>query len=207
MVMLATVTEAPQSTDVSGTNTPLHSSSYGGMGMGMGMGMAFPPMPSLPNLPHLPNGQGVSQAATEFLDAAHERVPTLSLNERRKFFHALAVVMFLPGVVVDVSRSGHPFSFIFYPELMIPLLICHVANRLAHTACLHPPRLLRRLRPLRVRRVRPLLCAVPRGRGGARVHGRVPGCEGSGHGGAEPLLFADGMCGGGVAGGVSVLFV
>jgi hypothetical protein len=48
------------------------------------------------------NGVGVSAVATDLLDAADKHVPTLSLNARRKFFHALAVVMFLPGVLLDV---------------------------------------------------------------------------------------------------------
>jgi dolichol kinase len=54
---------------------------------------------TFPNLPNLPNG------ATDLLDAADKHVPTLSLNARRKFFHALAVVMFLPGVAFDVSST------------------------------------------------------------------------------------------------------
>jgi len=52
---------------------------------------------TFPNLPNLPNG------ATDLLDAADKHVPTLGLNARRKFFHALAVVMFLPGVAFDVG--------------------------------------------------------------------------------------------------------
>jgi dolichol kinase len=52
--------------------------------------------------PTLPNGKNVSDVATDLLDAADKHVPTLSLNARRKFFHALAVVMFLPGIIVDV---------------------------------------------------------------------------------------------------------
>lgn len=31
------------------------------------------------------------------------RVPVLSLNGRRKFFHGLAVLMFVPGIWLDVS--------------------------------------------------------------------------------------------------------
>lgn len=58
-----------------------------------GLGLAFA---------NLPNG---TQVATDLLDAADKHVPTLSINARRKFFHALAVVMFLPGVAVDVSRT------------------------------------------------------------------------------------------------------
>lgn len=34
---------------------------------------------------------------------ADKRMPTLSLNSRRKFFHGLAVVMFIPGIAIDVS--------------------------------------------------------------------------------------------------------
>lgn len=33
-----------------------------------------------------------------------ERVPILSLNGRRKFFHGLAVLMFVPGIYIDVRR-------------------------------------------------------------------------------------------------------
>jgi MFS family permease len=55
------------------------------------LGLAFP------NMPNVTNG------ASDLLDAADKHVPTLSLNARRKFFHLLTVVMFLPGVAVDVS--------------------------------------------------------------------------------------------------------
>ena len=64
-----------------------------------GLGLAFA---NLPNLPNLPNG---TQVATDLLDAADKHVPTLSVNARRKFFHGLAVVMFLPGVAIDVSGA------------------------------------------------------------------------------------------------------
>lgn len=37
-----------------------------------------------------------------------ERVPVLSLNGRRKFFHGLAVLMFVPGIYVDVSSLLPP---------------------------------------------------------------------------------------------------
>jgi hypothetical protein len=58
---------------------------------------------TFPNLANLPNLTNSSQVATELLDAADKHVPTLGVNARRKFFHGLAVVMFLPGVAVDVS--------------------------------------------------------------------------------------------------------
>ena len=56
------------------------------------------------SFPTLPNAN-VSTVATDILDAADKHVPTLTLNARRKFFHALAVVMFVPGVAFDVSAS------------------------------------------------------------------------------------------------------
>jgi hypothetical protein len=45
----------------------------------------------------------MTNVATDLLDAADKHVPTLSLNARRKFFHGLAVLMFIPGVAIDVS--------------------------------------------------------------------------------------------------------
>ena len=58
-----------------------------------------------PGLPGQGAG-GVSGVATQMMDAADQRMPTLSVNARRKFFHALAVVMFVPGISVDVSLSS-----------------------------------------------------------------------------------------------------
>jgi dolichol kinase len=55
------------------------------------------------SFPNLPNGVQMSLAATELLDAADKRVPTLTLNARRKSFHGVAVLMFLPGIAFDVS--------------------------------------------------------------------------------------------------------
>lgn len=48
------------------------------------------------------NVDRLATAATELLDAADKHVPTLGRNGRRKFFHALAVIMMLPGVAFDV---------------------------------------------------------------------------------------------------------
>ena len=95
------------------------------------LGLGFPPLPNLPNI-----GNGVGVTATDWLDAADKRVPTLSVNARRKYFHALAVVMFLPGVAADVSGSlyyyhhyhhhhhhHHTFNSIFsFPSHSLPLL-------------------------------------------------------------------------------------
>ncbi|KAF8442414.1 hypothetical protein L210DRAFT_3611794 [Boletus edulis BED1] len=74
-------------------------------GAGLGLGFA-----NLPNLPNLPNG---TQVATDLLDAADKHVPTLSVNARRKFFHGLAVVMFLPGMAVDPAFAHLSFSAAF----------------------------------------------------------------------------------------------
>lgn len=62
------------------------------------LGLTFANLPNLSNLPQLPNG-----VATDILDRADKHVPTLGSNARRKFFHALTVVMFVPGVAFDVS--------------------------------------------------------------------------------------------------------
>ncbi|KAI9512992.1 Fph type histidine kinase [Russula earlei] len=62
-------------------------------------------------IPHLPTDLGLG--ASEWLDAADRRVPTLGLNARRKFFHALAVVMFVPGVAADPAFTHLAFSGAF----------------------------------------------------------------------------------------------
>ena len=72
---------------------------------------------------NLPDGADVSRVAADLLDAADKHVPTLGLNARRKFFHGLVVVMFVPGVAFDVSnyslpmKAGFNFSFFVLPPL------------------------------------------------------------------------------------------
>lgn len=78
----------------------------------MGMTFASVAMPQLPAFPHGAN-LGAALGASEWLDAADRRVPTLGLNGRRKFFHALAVVMFLPGVAADPAFAHLAFSAAF----------------------------------------------------------------------------------------------
>ncbi|EJF64580.1 hypothetical protein DICSQDRAFT_133331 [Dichomitus squalens LYAD-421 SS1] len=77
-----------------------------------GYGIRLPNLPNLPNLPDLPNAN-FSHVATDLLDAADKHVPTLSVNARRKFFHALAVVMFVPGIAVDAAFTHLAFSGAF----------------------------------------------------------------------------------------------
>ncbi|KAJ7086083.1 hypothetical protein B0H15DRAFT_1023172 [Mycena belliarum] len=67
-----------------------------GMGMGLGAGDASPT-------------SALFAASGEFLD----RAPTLGLNARRKFFHALVVVMFVPGVAFDPAFTHLAFSAAF----------------------------------------------------------------------------------------------
>ncbi|KAF5382069.1 hypothetical protein D9615_004280 [Tricholomella constricta] len=107
----------------SGSNAASQSTEQGssaGMGMGAGgapdsptLGMGGMSFPTLPALPNLPNGAQVSNVATDLLDAADKHVPTLGLNARRKFFHALAVVMFIPGVAFDPAFAHLSFSAAF----------------------------------------------------------------------------------------------
>ncbi|TDL25620.1 hypothetical protein BD410DRAFT_813380 [Rickenella mellea] len=73
------------------------------------LGLSFP----MPTLPTLPNGANVSIAANDLFDAADKRIPTLGLNARRKFFHALAVVMFVPGIALDPAFTHLSFSVAF----------------------------------------------------------------------------------------------
>lgn len=42
---------------------------------------------------------------TQMMDAANQKLPVLSINARRKFFHALATAMFVPGICIDVSPN------------------------------------------------------------------------------------------------------
>ena len=68
---------------------------------------------------NLPDGADVSRVATDLLDAADKHVPTLGLNARRKFFHGLVVVMFVPGVAIDVSNYSLPMKARF--KIISPL--------------------------------------------------------------------------------------
>lgn len=54
-----------------------------------------------------------SRVATQMMDAADQKLPTLSVNARRKSFHALAVAMFVPGLAVDPAFTHLSFSVAF----------------------------------------------------------------------------------------------
>ncbi|KIO23287.1 hypothetical protein M407DRAFT_78256, partial [Tulasnella calospora MUT 4182] len=56
---------------------------------------------------------GKKVVGVQLLDAADKRVPVLTLNGRRKFFHALAVVMFVPGIASDPAFCHLAFSAAF----------------------------------------------------------------------------------------------
>lgn len=70
------------------------------------------------NFSTLSNGTNVSNVATDLLDAADKRMPTLGLNARRKFFHLLAVVMFVPGIAYDVCSITPYKSFVVTSNLI-----------------------------------------------------------------------------------------
>lgn len=93
-----------QDSSASQTNETASSGTHSSMQSSAGaLGVTFPNLPNLPSLPNLPNGVNVALVAMDLLDAADKHVPTLKLNARRKFFHGLAVIMFIPGVAIDVS--------------------------------------------------------------------------------------------------------
>lgn len=55
----------------------------------------------------------LSGVASQMMDAADQRLPTLSVNARRKSFHALAVIMFVPGIALDPAFTHLAFSVAF----------------------------------------------------------------------------------------------
>ncbi|PVG04314.1 hypothetical protein CPB86DRAFT_747729 [Serendipita vermifera] len=60
-----------------------------------------------------PPSPSLTHVATDLLDAADKRVPTLGLNGRRKSFHALATFMFLPGIIFDPAFTHFCLSAAF----------------------------------------------------------------------------------------------
>lgn len=97
-------TDSPTAGDSGGPTTLSATSSTGSSGATGNASTLTMTFGSLP-MPNIPNG-AVPNVATDLLDAADKHVPTLRLNARRKFFHALAVAMFVPGVASDVSGSA-----------------------------------------------------------------------------------------------------
>lgn len=59
------------------------------------------------------SGSEAVRVATQMMDAADQRIPTLSINARRKSFHALAVAMFVPGIAIDPAFTHLAFSVAF----------------------------------------------------------------------------------------------
>lgn len=49
----------------------------------------------------------LGEVASHMMDEVDQRLPVFSINARRKFFHGLAVVMFVPGIIADVSFNHH----------------------------------------------------------------------------------------------------
>lgn len=109
--------------------------------------------------------------------AREEKSFHASLNMRRKFFHALAVALFAPGIAVDVSPPGHS------QKSARKQLI-----RSDHTARLHLPRFLSRLFTLHVLRVRAVLRPLPRRRPAPHLLHRVRRLERQWTRHSQPLL-------------------
>jgi len=87
--------------DVSGGTTGTHSgNSHNGVGLSSAVASAS-------------GASSFSHVASDLLDAADKRVPTLGLNGRRKFFHALTVAMFVPGIALDPAFTHLSFSIAF----------------------------------------------------------------------------------------------
>ena len=63
-----------------------------------------------------PPANGVSLNSSNKSDASVpgplRKATHLSLNARRKFFHALAVLMFIPGIMFEVSEKPFPSAFL-----------------------------------------------------------------------------------------------
>jgi hypothetical protein len=106
-----------------------------------------------PTPTHGPHGHGNGSGFAQMMDAADQRLPTFSVNARRKFFHALAVVMFVPGIAVDVRQANN-------------------------TASIHPPIIQRSIRILQFRRIRPILCALAFWRFRPFIPERIPRFQG-----------------------------
>lgn len=106
---------------------------------------------SFPNIPNLPNGANMSNVATDLLDAADKHVPTLGLNARRKFFHGLAVVMFVPGIAVDVGDSSGIKSHFPTDFSCFTLLLAGIHASVAECC----------ICAVHVRGIYPILCDIP----------------------------------------------
>jgi hypothetical protein len=122
-----------------------------------------------PTPTHGPHGHGNGSGFAQMMDAADQRLPTFSVNARRKFFHALAVVMFVPGIAVDVRQSP-----VDVPQ----------ANDIAS---IHPPIVQRSIRFLQFRRIRPVLRTLAFWRVSPSFPQRVPRFQGFWNG--YPLAF------------------
>ncbi|KAB5592498.1 Dolichol kinase [Ceratobasidium theobromae] len=65
-----------------------------------------------PSSPLMP-ARDIQAVATDLLDEMDKHVPTLSRNGRRKYFHALAVLMFVPGISWDPAFTHLALSLAF----------------------------------------------------------------------------------------------
>lgn len=106
-------------------------------------------------------GHGNGSGFAQMMDAADQRLPTFSVNARRKFFHALAVVMFVPGIAVDVRLIPAPVR----------------EGRADNTASIHPPVIQRSIRILQFRRICPIFRPLALRRFSPFIPERILGLE------------------------------
>lgn len=132
--------------------------------------------------------EGFTGVATQMMDAADQRMPTLSVNARRKSFHALAVIMFIPGIAVDVS----PLLFPFFCNLWND--DTRAKTRLVDIAGIHSSILLCRICRIQLCRIRPLFCPLAVWRQGSSLFERIPGSQGFWDSNLESFLFIGGVC-------------
>ena len=104
-------------------------------------------------------GHGNGSGFAQIMDAADQRLPTFSVNARRKFFHALAVVMFVPGIAVDVRLVPSPSVR---------------QGRADNIASIHPPVVQRSIRILQFRRICPIFRPLAFWRFSSSIPERIP---------------------------------
>ena len=146
--------------------------------------------------------EGLSGVATQMMDAADQKMPILSVNSRRKFFHALAVVMFVPGIAIDVGLKLSSFFSAFCPFAVVDgkrAFLMKLMHLIA--ARIHPPVIFRRFCSLQLCRIYPLLCPMAIWSFCTPLSQRVSRCQRLGDSHLVALLLARGMCGATMAGG------
>lgn len=99
--------------------------------------------------------------SSETLQTKVKKSTHLSLNARRKFFHALAVILYTPAIALDVSRRSHCILRLIRSVPVLSFRTDLQTRLLPTIACTGSSGLLSGLLSLHLRRVCPLLCSLP----------------------------------------------